>query len=210
MCDYFRHGDIVIIINEELQSFGNIGKVTDCYDYCEQVYVYFENWNDTGESKTLYFCCKNVEKYDPEKHSNIKKAKDTKMEVKGNYRVALVNFIRGTNTTKNYAFALFDDSINEDDFVLVDSENGFSVCKVKEIIPKCEYNGTTVTKEIVCKVDFSAYEDRKEARKFKASLKKQMDKMVAENQELILYQAIAEKNPEMAQMLEDYKKLGDI
>ena len=210
MSNYFRRGDIIIVTNEELQSFGNIGKITDYYDYCDQVYVYFENWNYTGESKTLYFSCKNVEKYDSVKHSNIKKEKDTNMEVKGTYSVALVNFIRGTNTNKNYAFALFDESICEGDLVLVDAESGFSVCKVKEIIPKCEYEGITVTKEIVCKVDFSAYENRKEARKFKESLKKQMDKMVAENQELILYQAIAEKNPVMAQMLEDYKKLGDI
>lgn len=37
-----------------------------------------------------------------------------------------------------------------------------------------------------------------------------MDKMVKDNQELFLYQALAEKNTEMAAMLAKYRELGDI
>ena len=132
------------------------------------------------------------------------------MAVNGNYYVAAVKFLQGTNTTKEYAFALFDTNIVIGDLVLCDTANGYSVSRVVSITPKDMWEGAVVTKEIICKVDFTEFEKRKELRKQKEALKKQMDKMVADNQELILYQAIAEKNPEMASMLEMYKSLANV
>lgn len=131
-------------------------------------------------------------------------------EVKGNYRVALCKFLCGLNTTKYYAFALFDNTVVEEDYVLCDTANGYSVTQVKEIVDKNDYNGVAVTKEVVCKVDFTDFNNRIEARKAKEKIKKQMDKLVKQNQELVLYQMLAKENPEMAAMLEEYKKLGDV
>lgn len=132
------------------------------------------------------------------------------MAVKGNYDVAFVKFLQGVNTTKEYAFALFekDGSICVGDLVLCDTVNGYNVAYITRIESQ-EVFGFPVTKEIICKVDFANFEKRKESRKQKEALKQQMDKMVAENQELILYQAIADKNPEMAAMLTAYKALSD-
>jgi len=130
--------------------------------------------------------------------------------VSGNYRVAGVKFIIGTNTCPEYFFALFDDDVNVGDLVLCDSANNYVAARVSSITPKCEYQGVNVTKEIICKLDFSAFETRKNLRKQKAALKKQMDRMVADNQELILYQAVAEKNPAMAELLASYKAIGDV
>lgn len=130
--------------------------------------------------------------------------------VNGNYNIAWVQFVQGTNTTKEYAFALFDKGcISVGDLVLCDSSNGYGVAKVTKIMSQEECN-IPVMKEIICKVDFTAFEKRKELRRQKEALKKQMDKMVADNQELILYQAIADKNPEMAAMLMAYKALSDV
>lgn len=133
------------------------------------------------------------------------------MAVKGNYDVAFVKFLQGVNTTKEYAFALFekDGSVCVGDFVLCDTVNGYNVAQITRIVSQteCEFS---VTKEIICKVDFAAFNKRKELREQKKSLKQQMDKLVAENQELILYQAIADKNPEMAAMLTAYKALSDV
>lgn len=131
-------------------------------------------------------------------------------EVKGNYRVALCKFLQGTNLTRSYAFALFDYNVNEKDYVLCDTTNGYNVAKVTEIVDKNDYNGVTVTKEIVCKVDFTDFLNRIEARKAKEKIKKQMDRLVKQNQELVLYQMLANENPEMAAMLEEYKNLGDV
>lgn len=203
----FNRGDRVIVINEGLQSYGEVGVVSDSYSYSSSTYVTFNNWRNTGENKTLFINNRNLEKYDANKH--VIGGKNT-MAVNGNYRVAAVKFLQGTNTFKEYAFALFDKDVFPNDLVLCDTANGYGVARVVSITPKNEWEGTVVTKEIICKVDFSEFEARKELRKQKENLKKMMDKMVAENQELILYQAIAEKNPEMAAMLAEYKNLVNV
>jgi hypothetical protein len=136
------------------------------------------------------------------------KGDDKMANLIGNYDVALVKFLKGTNTTKEYAFALFDKNVVVGDLVVCDSSNAYSVAKVSNIVKSSDYNGI-VSSEVVCRVDFSDYERRKENRKQMESLKKMMDEMVAKNQELILYQAIAEKSPEMAELLEKYKELAN-
>ena len=169
-------------------------------NYPNCIKIHFDDWNDTGE-KDLYIKKKNIK---------IKGVKD--MAVKGNYKVAIVTFLQGMNTTKRYSFALFDNDVNCDDLVLCDTSTGYGVAKVLNILSQEEYEGKGVipTKEIICKVDFTNFEKRKELRKKKDSIKKQMDKMVKDNQELVLYQMLAEKNPEMATMLEEYKNLMNI
>lgn len=192
----FAKGEMVEVTNKDLQSFGLTGVVTGVSS--STVLVHFEDWNGRGEKELCF------------KLTNIKSKGEETMAVKGNYRVALVKFIQGSNTYKEYAFALFDFDVNVDDFVLCDTSMGYNVAKVTKIVPQSEYSGCTVTKEIVCKIDFTEFESRKELRKQKDNLKKQMDKMVKNNQELFLYQALAEKNPEMAALLAAYKALGDV
>ena len=146
-------------------------------------------------------------------HSNEKKdnrKKEDNMSVTGNYNVVMVNFVNGTNCATKYSFACFDHDIDIGDHVLCDTSRGYHVAKVVDIVPQNEYNGVSVTKEVVCKVDFTEFNKREEMRKRRANLKKQMDKMVEDNKELVLYQAIAEKNPEMAKMLEAYKELSGV
>lgn len=128
--------------------------------------------------------------------------------VTGKYKIALVNFLKGTNTTKDYAFALFDDSIDIDDCVLCDTNYGYQVAKVVNIVSKEEYAGVDVTKEIICKVDFTAFNQRIEERHRKKELKAKMDALVADDKEMMIYRVLAEKNPEMAAMLDEYAKLN--
>jgi hypothetical protein len=196
----FNKGDEVVVVKLGLQSYGLTGFVVEASSklLSNNVLVYFEDWNGMGE-KELWF-----------RPDNLKFKGEDNMAVKGVYNIAMVKHVKGVDTNKKYAFALFDDSICVNDLVLCDSDSSYSVAKVVEIIPQHEYNGATVTKEIICKVDFTDYEVRKERRNQKAALKKQMDKMVKDNQELILYQAIAEKNPEMAELLTAYKTLEDV
>ena len=132
------------------------------------------------------------------------------MEVKGNYRVAMCKFLQGTNTTKKYSFALFDSSISLDDCVLCDTANGYGVAKIVDIKAQEEYVGATVTKEIICKVDFTDFNNRIETRKKKEAIKKTMDKMIKENQEVVLYKMLAESNPDMAKLLEEYQSLSNV
>jgi hypothetical protein len=197
----FNVGDSVEVINKRLQSYGLIGTIKTSHHNANSSFVMFDNWNGRGEKELLI------------KNENLKFKGDKSMAVKGNYHVAMVKFVQGYNTSKEYAFALFNtdtEVVVIGDHVLCDTSQGYNVGKVIKIIPQNEYTGCTVTKEIICKVDFTEFEKRKELRKQKEALKKQMDKMVKDNQELFLYQALAEKNPEMATMLAAYRALGDI
>lgn len=128
--------------------------------------------------------------------------------VTGNYRIAIVNFLKGSNTTKGYSFALFDSSIMVDDIVLCDTSVGYQVAKVIDIVEQLDYNGADVTKEIICKVDFSNFQKRIEERKRKVELKAKMDAMVKDDKELMLYQMLAEKNPVMKEMLDEYTNIN--
>ena len=197
MIDMFAKGEMVEVTNKNLQSFGLTGTIVCSHHNADSSFVKFDNWNGRGEKELLI------------RNQNLKSKGENTMAVKGNYRVALVKFVQGSNTYKEYAFALFDCDVDVDDFVLCDTSMGYNVAKVTQIVSQDDYSGCTVTKEIICKIDFTNFNNRKELRKQKDDLKKKMDKMVKDNQELFLYQALAEKNPEMAALLAAYKALGD-
>ena len=205
----FKKGMKVVVTKPDLMSYGMIGKVTDAYDYCQQVYVEFDNWLGTDVVRKLCFSYSSVENLDETNHA-IQCGGSKSMAVTGNYKVAVTRFVQGTNTVKDYAFALFDNTVQKGDHALVDTSNGYHVVRIVDIVDKDLWEGASVTKEVICKVDFTDYLNRREVRKNKAILKNKMDALLKNNQELILYQAIAEKSPEMAQMLAEYQKLGDV
>ena len=194
----FKIGDRVQVVREGLQTYGFTGKVHGVSYWGDIVEVYLDKLNKiyNYNSKSLMF---------ENEQNNITKG-DNNMLI-GNYNVAMVKFLQGTNTAKGYAFALFDDDVKVNDCVLCDTANGYGVAKIIEIIPKSEYEGTKVTKEIICKVDFANYENRKENRTKALKLKSEMDKKIKEMQELAVFEMMAEKNPELKEMLEVYKGL---
>lgn len=131
------------------------------------------------------------------------------MALIGYQEVAAVKFIEGTNTTKTYHFALYDHAVEAGDYALVKSRNtygsgGYGVVKVVSVVPVSEFSGSDPTAEIISKIDMSAYEVRCEKRKNREALKKQMDKIVEKNQKILVYQTVAENNPEMAALLSAY------
>ena len=133
------------------------------------------------------------------------------MALRGYAEVASVKFVKGSNTTKLYHFALYDHAVEVGDYALVQCSNSYgdgthSVVKVAAITPVAEHTGTTPTAEIICKVDFGPYERRCAMRKEREALKKKMDKLVKSAQELVVYQTIASENAEMAEMLAAYRE----
>ena len=163
-----------------------IGPIVDAYSYKESSLELFES---RKENETM---------------------NNTANIVPGNYEVALCTFPDSANPEKQYAYALFDCCATIGDLALVRSSNNYGVVRIENILSMNEHEsigGHPVTNEIICKVDFSGVQRRVEQRKRKEELRKQMDKLVKENQELILYQALAEKSPEMAELLNEYKSL---
>ena len=198
-------GDRVKVISN-CQSYGKTGTVLG--------YVNYPHWYsakyvrvalDNGQYKTY-----NEKSLKRLTNDKVIRENKTMSSISGNYHVAMVRFIQGTNTTKHYSFALFDTNIVIGDKVLCDTSNGYGVAEVVEIMSKDSYSGSPVTKEIICKCDFTDFNNRATMRKQKQTIKAKMDKMLHDNQELILYQAIADKNPEMAELLAMYKALSEV
>lgn len=127
------------------------------------------------------------------------------MILNGYENVASVKFVEGKNTTKVYHFALYDSMVKTSDYVLVKSGNeSYGVVEVLDITPTDKYAGVPPTAEIICKVDLDAYNKRCEKRSSRTAIKKKMDELVKNSQELLVYQTIANNNPEMAELLSAY------
>lgn len=205
----FSIGSYVRVINKNLESYGLIGQVInpeeyflDCSDTC--VYIRFEQWHNESE-KILKIKKKNVEEVESENGGNVM----AKM-LTGVYAVAMC-ILDGDCNKKKYAFAAFpEDDIRTGDKVLVDTAHGQVIAKVDSVMSQMDYSGVTVTKEVICKLDYSNFEKRKESRKRLDNLKNQMDSIVAQNQNMVLYAAIAKDNPEMAELLNQYKRIAGI
>ena len=140
---------------------------------------------------------------------------ENKMAINGNYKVAVVKYVDGFNTNKEYNFALFpEDEMaykNNPDAThfLVKDSNGYHVVVPVKVVDKNE-STHAVTQEIICAVNFGNYDKRVADRAKKKKLKAEMDALVKQNQELVVFQMLAEKNPEMAELLKEYKALSDV
>ena len=209
----FQSGDTVRVCNPSLKTYRKVGRVVSTSYYTVEVQIY--------DLPVLKFKSSNLElvakanEFDYIEHDVAitneicnKEKEIADMSVKGNYEVALVKFVQGMNTTKKYAFALFDNSVNIDDTVLVDTANGYGVAVVCEIHSKADYEelGCSLpNKEVICKIDFTAFDERKAKRVKAAKLKNDMDKLVKSLQEIAVFELLAEKSPELRAMLDEYK-----
>lgn len=122
------------------------------------------------------------------------------------YLIAKVNFVKGFNKSKEYAFRLYDTNIRVGDYVLTDSANDFVVAKVVNIISPNKYFGVAATKDIICKVDFSAWNRRKESATIN-KLVTAMDKRVKENRNLCFYRELAKSDPELQHLIDRYDNI---
>ena len=192
----FEIGDRVRVISD-CKTQGKVGIVTN-YNESEYSRIRWVTVQLDGcENKHIYNEMSLIKEDESEVHNIV--------ALTGNFKIARVQFLYGYNKDKIYNFALFDNDIVEGDFVLCDTQNGYHVAKVVGIEIKSV--GVTVTKEIVCKVDFSKFEHRKEVRKQKVELKTKLDKAIRENQDLILYETVAKSNAQVAELLAQYKAL---
>lgn len=156
------------------------------------------------------------------KEEREKKRQERCEMLEGNYKVALCRFLEtksnepsdwdklvtGQPFGKEYAYAVFpEDEIKPYDYALVIANGSLKIVAIDEIIDKADWDGTDVTKELICRVDTRPYIGRKECRKQAKKLKNQMDKMVKESQSILLYETLAAHNPELKTILDQYKNL---
>lgn len=192
----FNTGDRVIIVRSKYKDVGPDLVGTVRRNYMGSIAVSVDDFhNKNSEYGWYYFTSTQLEK--------LAEAKETFMD--GKYRVALVKFFDGTNTDKAYEYACYDNSINKNDYVVVKTaHHGFAVAQINDF---AENVGQKITREIVCKADFSEYKARLKARKRRDELRKDMSVQAAKMQEIAMYKMLAESDPVMKQMLDEYLEL---
>lgn len=124
------------------------------------------------------------------------------------YKKAAVRF-RNDTGYKDVWYAMYDDVANLDDSVLcMTAHHGEVIGTVVAIEP---FENDTVNveygREIICKIDYSAYRDRQRKLERIAKLKTTMAKKKAELDELAVYELLAKQSPDMAAMLAELKEL---
>ena len=133
--------------------------------------------------------------------------------------VAVVKQDNGYYRQKDYHFAIYDDgnTYKSGDKVLVSGCTTNQPCIISEILTPDEAKERctkSITAEVICKVDTSAYDKRVEERKEKEKrkkeankIKKQMDEMIKKMDEIKWYEMYSKDNPELADKLKSYMEL---
>lgn len=199
MKECFTIGDRVKVLadNYKGRTVGLVGTVRSSYDGSIAV-----NLDCLNNERSKYGCY-----YFKPKQLEFLKGETNIME--GNYRIAHVKFLEGNNTDTVYHYALYDGTLAwEGDICVVKSaHHGFGLARIVEITPKTSEN---ITREIICRADFTAYEERVAQRKRSAELMAEMKKRAAAVQEIMIYKQLAAQDPAMAELLKEYEQLKGV
>lgn len=196
MRECFSIGDRVKVLadNYKDRTVGLVGTVRSVYD--GSIAVNLDGLTNTRSSYGCYYY----------KAKQLEFLKGEMNIMDGIYRVALVNFLEGSNRTTDYEYACYDDSICEGDTCVVKTaHHGFALATVRAF---AEASTNPVTREIVCRADFSAYNERVERRERSAKLMQEMKKRAAAAQEILIYRQLAAQDPAMAELLKEYEQLN--
>lgn len=194
----FNIGNSVIVTKRGLDSFGMIGVITDIsvHGYPNSVLVKFDMWNGEQKEKTLILNRVNL-----------------KLESEGVNMTKLTGFKAVAvieQGYRDYRYAIYDDGtyyqVGDKVFVSGNKE----IQTIKEIITPEEASqrfNKNITAEVIGKIDIISYDRRIAKRKEAEELKKSMDKIIKEMDEVNKYEMYAKQNPELAEVLNKYKAL---
>lgn len=200
----FKAGDKIKVVNKSLKTYGCIGTVVGDFTSGQTLQVCIGDTVLTYKKRNIQKVTSDFELKNNEGDSNM---------LMGNYEIAKIKFIEGTNTNTEYHYALYDESFIIGDHVVVKSANhGLGLAVITDIIhdscvTQAMRDYCNEGREIVSKFDISAYELRVEKRKAAKQLKADMNKKMKEMQELAMFEMMAKENPELKEMLDAYKEL---
>jgi len=110
--------------------------------------------------------------------------------------------VRYKNTYQDYDF-ITDLDLKKGDYVVTDSSNGYNVAEVmaiKELTNKSK-------KWIVCKVDIDQHKIRMEKEKEIKKIRGKLEQRRKQIEESEVYNILAQKDKEMAKLLEEYNEI---
>lgn len=201
----FKTNDRVKVISETCKTFNYFGVVKD-YDYDrwridKYVAVLLDGYDHiiTYREDSLKLIEHDYKiKNQTEKGDNI---------MFGDFKVAGVKFCDGSNQNTVYYYALYNNEICVGDKVVVmTGHHGMGVATVTEI-DDVNSNKVQYGREVVCKIDMTDFNNRKEKKIRMKELKNKMDAQVKKLQESAVYEMLADKDDELKSMLQEYKLL---
>lgn len=118
-----------------------------------------------------------------------------------------VQFLDAGDNGKKYMYALYDTTIQVGNTVVVKTgHHGLSLAKVVSLEDGRQAE-VQCGREVICKVDMTAYEERREKARKLAELKRKMDVKVQQLQQTAIYELLSEKDPELAALLNEFKTI---
>lgn len=213
----FKDGEAVVVSDSaheyKKRHIGKIGTIEYIFRKSNNSYMYgvrFESLHNPMSQKGLFwFEARSLD----HQSNNILKIESEEIPMFENFIVAKVQFL--DNPVPVYSFALYDTNIVAGDTVVVQTgSHGFALAKIHEVIESGFENfaeekaKVTKGRQVVCKVDFSAYNARQEALRRANELKRSMDAVLREQQTMAIYEMFAEKSPSLKAMLDEFKTLN--
>lgn len=127
-----------------------------------------------------------------------------------NFNKAIIEFLNG-NVYPQYPYACYDENIKPGDLVVLKTgHHGFALGRIASItVPASAEIDNPVKdgREVISKVDMTAFEERQAKAKKLAALEREMEKKIKEFTKLDFLETMAEKHPELKELLDQYKKL---
>lgn len=115
--------------------------------------------------------------------------------------------VKFADNDTEYCFACYDE-VAVGEFVVVDTRYGAKVVQVTSDPYEGFYDTTNhELKEVICKVDFSNFFERRAKAERLKEIKAKMDHKVKQLQDLAIYEMLSEKDPELKGMLDELKEL---
>ena len=190
----FKYGDRVKISNPRLKTNNMHGTVCGTYGKHAHYVCLADGVRLCYKDINLRLLTEN------EEENNV-------MTITGDFNVAKVKFLSGTNTNTEYEYAMFEPFEVGDIVVVASANHGMGIAQICGIIPRDMAVTKKFEREIVAKVDMTAYEQRKANRERLQDLSKKMDQRVQELNKLAIFEMMAEKDESLKSMLEEYKEL---
>lgn len=208
----FQIGDRVKVVSF-CQSRGQYGKIM--YPYHVGIHPYAMVKLDNGQEHGYNHRSLELLETNNERNECTMK--------KFNY-VAIVNLLEDSYH-KDYAFALYDTEFKDckiDSLVVVNpvNVNKRVLARVNKICKIEDYNGKTITAQIVAVVNTSAYEHRikeekrlKEINEKRAAIEKEIQREIAKRKSIEYYEKIAKEycdNPKLTELVNELKSLCNL
>lgn len=181
-CIYHKHGTIV---NTSNKCFG----------------IKFDDYSNHASKKGLFWL-----EYDYFKIINEEVEDNIVKKLNGYEKVAVIK-----QGCKDYFYAIYDDGNEYEIGDKVTVSGNITIQEIKEVISideaKLRYKGN-ITAEIITKLNTKAYDSRVERRVQTEELKKEMDKIIKEMDEVNKYEMYAKQNPELKKLLDKFNELS--